>query len=250
MIHQADLIFEREIARNTTVSASYLFSLGTKSADLRRPQPRRPDRRPQTFRVIGGPLDGQTLHDSALPDGASESPSFAQITEIQSSVKSQYNALVLQAQPPPDQRPPVPRQLHALEGDRQQPDVADLHAEQRSLQRLRPGPGAWDIELRRAPQVRRQRGARSAIRADNAFVRATPRRLDDRANLSSTTRAAPTTASSRAAAAARGSLNRSGGANRIPLVERNAFRQPEIRNVDLRLSRRFHITEDQRRDPR
>ncbi len=50
--------------------------------------------------------------------------------------------------------------------------------------------------------------------------------------------------SSREAAGGAGSLNRSGGANRFPLVERNSFREPELWNVDLRISRRFHITED------
>ena len=40
-----------------------------------------------------------------------------------------------------------------------------------------------------------------------------------------------------------GSLNRSGGANRFPLIERNAFTGPDVKNVDLRLSKRFYITE-------
>ena len=41
-----------------------------------------------------------------------------------------------------------------------------------------------------------------------------------------------------------GSLNRSGGQNRlVGLVERNAFTGPTVKNLDLRLSRRFYIKE-------
>ncbi len=93
-IHQADLIFERQIMRNTTVSASYLFSLGTNlptfvDRNLGVPTETR------SFGVVGGPYAGQTV---TIPIFPTVRPfTGAQITEIQSSVKSQYNALVLQA---------------------------------------------------------------------------------------------------------------------------------------------------------
>ena len=40
-----------------------------------------------------------------------------------------------------------------------------------------------------------------------------------------------------------GGINGSAGANRLPLLERNAFTGPRIWNADLRLSRRFYIKE-------
>ena len=57
-IHQADLIIERQIARNTVVSASYLMSLGRKLptfVDVNLPFPTQT----RTFTVVGGDLDGQ-----------------------------------------------------------------------------------------------------------------------------------------------------------------------------------------------
>ncbi|MGH9852532.1 MAG: carboxypeptidase regulatory-like domain-containing protein, partial [Blastocatellia bacterium] len=95
MIHQADLIFEREIIRNTTVSASYLFSLGQKlpiflDRNLNPPVDN------QTFTVSGGPFGGQTFTIPVFR-GTRPNTSYAQLTEIASAVKSEYNALVLQA---------------------------------------------------------------------------------------------------------------------------------------------------------
>ena len=40
-----------------------------------------------------------------------------------------------------------------------------------------------------------------------------------------------------------GGVNGSGGLNILPLYKRNSFRQPGVQNVDLRVSRRFHIKE-------
>nr|MBA2731879.1 TonB-dependent receptor [Acidobacteriota bacterium] len=94
-IHQADLIFEREIARNTVVSVSFLASLG-------RRLPRFVDRNlsfpteNRTFTVSGGEFNGQTFTTPVFL-GARPDTNFGRITEIQSSVKSEYTALVLQA---------------------------------------------------------------------------------------------------------------------------------------------------------
>jgi hypothetical protein len=42
-----------------------------------------------------------------------------------------------------------------------------------------------------------------------------------------------------------GSLNGAGsGSNRLPLLKRNAFTGPNVKNVDLRISRRFYIKEN------
>src|SRR5205085_6009497 len=57
-IHQADLVFERQIARNTAVSASYLFSFANSLpnfVDTNLPQPSQL----VTFTAVGGPFDGR-----------------------------------------------------------------------------------------------------------------------------------------------------------------------------------------------
>ncbi len=94
-IHQWDFIFEREIARNTVVSASYLGSFGNSLpnfVDINLNAPTATG----TFTAVGGPFDGQKW---TLPLflGARPIAGFGQITEIRSDVFSKYHALVLQA---------------------------------------------------------------------------------------------------------------------------------------------------------
>ena len=93
-IQQLDAIVEREIARNTVVSASYLFAYGQylpNFVDTNLPTP-------ATYvnlTVSGGPFDGQ-IYRTPLFVGARPNTNFAQITEVRSDVFSKYNALVLQ----------------------------------------------------------------------------------------------------------------------------------------------------------
>ncbi len=93
-IHQWDFIFEREIARNTVVSASYLGSYGNSLpnfVDTNLPPP--------VFvneTVVGGPADG-AVYRTPLFIGNRPDTRFGQITEIRSNVWSKYHALVLQA---------------------------------------------------------------------------------------------------------------------------------------------------------
>jgi len=109
MIHQGDFIFERQIMRNTVISASYLFSFGKNLpnfVDTNLPLPGSANQpRNITYTVVGGPFDGQ-LFTTPIFLGATQptafttsrpNPTFAQITEIRSDVYSKYNALVLQA---------------------------------------------------------------------------------------------------------------------------------------------------------
>lgn len=91
MIYQADIVFERELFRDTVASVSYLLSLG-------RYLPTFIDRNlslpttTQNYSVSGGPFNGQTVTVPIFPTTRLLS-SFAQLTEISSSVNSEYNAL-------------------------------------------------------------------------------------------------------------------------------------------------------------
>ena len=106
-IQQLDAVFEREIAHNTVVSASYLFSYGQylpNFVDTNLPAPGTPNLQFVNVTAVGGPANGQIVRMPIFL-GASQrtafttarpNPLYAQITEIRSDVFSKYNALVLQ----------------------------------------------------------------------------------------------------------------------------------------------------------
>ncbi|MFN2415985.1 MAG: carboxypeptidase regulatory-like domain-containing protein, partial [Pyrinomonadaceae bacterium] len=94
-IHQADLIFERQISRNTVLSASYLFSFGNSLPtfiDTNLPAPSGTVNIP----VVGGDFNGQT-YTTPIFVGNRPNQNFGAITEIRSNIFSKYHALVLQA---------------------------------------------------------------------------------------------------------------------------------------------------------
>jgi hypothetical protein len=94
-IHQADFVFERQIARNTVVSASYLFSFGNSLptfVDVNLPAATGT----VDFSISGGPFNGQ-VYRTPIFLGARPNANFGAITEIRSNVWSKYHALVLQA---------------------------------------------------------------------------------------------------------------------------------------------------------
>lgn len=94
LINEFDVAYERQIARNTAISASYVGSLGRRLPifiDKNLP----PSAGTITYTVSGGSLNGQAF---TLPlfSGARPNPNFARITTISDSVTTKYNALVLQ----------------------------------------------------------------------------------------------------------------------------------------------------------
>ena len=100
-IHQADLILERQVARNTVVSASYLLSLGRELPNFIDINLDPASRTEVTYTFdsdyysgIKGPYNGHTLTVPVYT--ARLNPNFQTITQIRSNVNSSYNALVLQ----------------------------------------------------------------------------------------------------------------------------------------------------------
>ena len=94
MIHEADVIFEREIAKNTVFSISYLFNIGRnipQFVDLNLPLPTAT----RTFTINGGPLNGYQFSTPFFA-GARPISNFLGIIEVQSTSKSRYDGLVLQ----------------------------------------------------------------------------------------------------------------------------------------------------------
>src|SRR5215217_7272574 len=95
LIHQGDIIVERQVARNTVISASYLFSFGnhlTTFVDTNLNPPTSSAR----INILDGPFAGQVW---AFPyyRGARKDTRFGNILEIRDSVATKYHALVLQA---------------------------------------------------------------------------------------------------------------------------------------------------------
>jgi outer membrane receptor protein involved in Fe transport len=96
MVQQGDLVLEREVAHNTVVSASYLFSFGQNlpnfvDVNIGVPTGNR------TVNIVDGPFAGATWTFPTYLGAARPNPTFGQIQEIRSDISTKYNALVLQA---------------------------------------------------------------------------------------------------------------------------------------------------------
>jgi len=95
MIHQGDLVVEREITRNTILSASYLFSFGqhlTTFVDTNL----NPPTGNGIVRIVDGPFGGQQWNFPYFL-GSRPNSAFGNILEISDSISTKYHALVLQA---------------------------------------------------------------------------------------------------------------------------------------------------------
>lgn len=259
-IHQWDFIFEREIARNTVVSASYLGSFGNSLpnfVDTNLPQARRL----VALTVNGGPFAGQT-YQTPIFVGRRPDTRFAQLTEIRSDVFSKYHALVLQAN----------RRL--TQGLQFQTNytlsrASDLGQSSVTFTSNNLPFNAFDQQGEDALSNfdRRQKFVASVVYSPNPFTDGAAKHIFNGwtfapiLNAFSGQRFTGNIGGSIAPASfgfgsacgtpnatadcntPGGGVNGSGGATRFALVPRNFFKQPNIWYVDARLSRRFAITE-------
>ena len=92
MIYQYDAILEHQIAKNTVVSISWVGSTG-RNLPTFFDQNLIATGTTTTYTVVGGPFDGTVF---GLPQYTRANTSFQQLTRIQSTVTSQYDALVFQ----------------------------------------------------------------------------------------------------------------------------------------------------------
>ncbi len=249
-IHQWDFILEREIARNTVVSASYLGSFGNSLpnfVDTNLPAPSRF----VTLNVVGGPFGGQQL-STPLFTGPRPDTRFLQLTEIRSNVYSKYHALVLQA----NRRLTSGLQFQtnytlSRASDNGQSSVTftsnnlPFNAFDQSGE---DGLSNFD---------RRQKFVASVVYSPNPFKDGAAKHVFNgwtfapilnafsgarfTGNISGNIN--PTSFGVASSQTPGGGVNGSGGATRFSLVPRNFFKQPNIWYVDARLSRRFSVTE-------
>ena len=255
LIHQTDFVIERQIARNTVVSFSYLGSFGKSLpnfVDTNLPRPANL----VTYTAVGGPYDGQQwllpLYTGARPNTA-----FAQITEIRSDVFSRYNAIVFQA----NRRLTNGLQFQANYTLSRSTDNGQSSVTFTSNnlpfdafnQNGETSPSAFDrrhklvisaVYSTNFASLKDNKVGRALLNGwtfspiFNAFSGA---RFT--ANVSGTTSAVNNFGFPAGTSTPGGGLNGSGGATRFALLPRNFFKQPSVRYFDARLSRRFRITE-------
>jgi len=240
LIHQYDLIIEREIARNTVVSASYIGSVGRNlptfvDGNLNPPTTTR------LFTISDGPLVGQTFDLAVFPT-VRPNPNFNQITEIRSTVTSNYHALVLQLNRRftnglqfqtsyTYSRAVDTGQISQTFTSNNAPfNVFDLSSEEGRSNFDTPNKfvasAVWSPVLT---------GDGPAAKMLNGFTFAPVFYAYNGSRYSA--------GLSVTGAAGAGGVNQSGGANRLPLLERNSFQRPRIVNTNLRISRRFNVGE-------
>ena len=104
-VHEIDVIFERQLTKNTVFSASYLFTAANKlPAFIDLNLPPLLSTSTKTYKIVGGPKDGTTftvpyfLSYGTTSTTTRPITNFASIIDMESVSKSRYNALVLQLQ--------------------------------------------------------------------------------------------------------------------------------------------------------
>jgi len=247
MIHQVDFIFEREILRNTSVSVSYLGSRGRSLPTF--VDENLPASTNATYTFNGGPLNGQSItvplfsRTPGRPDTR-----FGAITQIRSEINSNYDAVVFQA----NRRLTKGLQFLAHYTFSRSTDNGQNSSTFTDNQsRIDPFNGAFDFVGRSSNDVPHRfvasavwnPGVPSSL-AESAFGRAifsgftiAPIFVAQSGNpyTANITGSAPNSIA--------GGITGSGGPARVTAFDRNSFRQPKIVNLDLRVSRRFRLTE-------
>lgn len=235
LINQYDLILERQIAKNTIVSVSYIGSLG-------RHLPTFVDQNlvrtgtSTTYTLNGGPLNGQSF---TLGQATRANTAFQQLTRIESSVKSEYNALVFQANR---------RFTDGLQFQASYTLAKSTDTNQNSAT-FTQNNSPFDVFDRSYDAGysnfdRRHKVVVSAVYAPT-FYKGEDKSFYNYllngwsiAPIYTFYSGSPYTGSFSGT-----TLNGTNGDNLIPIVGRNSFRVPSLHNLDLRLSKRFRFNE-------
>jgi hypothetical protein len=243
-IQQADLVFERELAKNTMFSISYLLSLGRELPQYQ-DMNINPSNQSVLFTLQGGPFNGRTF---TMPIYTNPRPNtnFQSIVDVFSNVNSNYNAMVVQL----NRRMTNGLQFqsnytwsHALDfGQGSVTSSTSAAVFDPYCIKCEYGTSNFDVRHRIVgsivwqPQMFAQKsGIEKAvlngwsIAPVLTFASGIPYTEYITGYVKGTVRG----------------FNGAGGSNRLPFVGRNSWRYPWIQNIDLRLSRRFRINEKQ-----
>jgi hypothetical protein len=243
-IHQLDAVVEREIAHNTVVSASYLFSYGQYlpnfvDTNLNPPTAFR------SLTVADGPFAGAVW---VVPSflGSRPNTAFGQITEIRSDVFSKYNALVIQF----NRRMTNGLQIQSnytlsRAFDNGQSSVTFTSGNLPFNAFDQAGENALSAFDRRHKFVYSMVYISSYKNKDNKAARALLNgwTFAPIFNWFSGARYTGNVSAGSLSGSQAGGLNGSNGSSRFAFIPRNFFKQPSIQFLDLRVSRRFPIGE-------
>ena len=235
-IHQYDLILEHQIFKNTVVSASFIGSLGRNLPTFFDLNNERTGIF-RTFTYADGPLAGQSIT-------LEEYRRFPAIgnqarTRIQSTVKSEYKALVLQA----NRRFTDGLQFQASYTLSKATDTNQNSATFTQTN------SPYDIldqryDIGASNFDRRHKFVASVVWAPN-FYKGSRSSIGNYllngwsiSPIFTHYSGAPYSGSVSGT-----SLNRTFGGNQVPSLPRNSFRLPHLQNIDVRLSKRFRLTE-------
>lgn len=250
LIHQADLVFEKLIAANTVASVSYIFSAGRSLPtfiDFNLPAATT-----RTYTIIGGPRDGQTVTSpffaaGVAPPGGSVRPDsrFQSITVIAGSIRSTYHALVLQL----NRRFTKGLQFDSSytlaratdNGQFSQTFTTSNGPSYPPGTQSDFGPPNFDVRHKFTASVVWQ----PQLFKDNKTAHAIFTGFSIAPIMSLTTGQPYTagTTGSPSGGVSSGMTGSGGLLSRFILEPRNSFRAPKLVNVDMRISRRFHIKE-------
>jgi hypothetical protein len=235
MIHQYDFIIEHQLLKNTVVSASFIGSLG-RNLPTFVDQNFVPTGNVAVFPIIGSNRFGQTV---TLPT-YTRAPGYGNnaITQIESSVRSEYRALVLQL----NRRFTDGLQFQtsytfarAIDTNQNSATFtltnSPLDLNNRSFDE---GPSNFDV---RHKFVASAVYAPNFYKGDSAFGKYILNGWSI-APIFTYYSGRPFDGTIQGT-----SLNGTNGDNRFPLNPRNVFRLPSIINMDLRLSKRFKFAE-------
>jgi hypothetical protein len=233
-IAQYDLIVERQIAKNMVVSVSYVGSKGSHLPTFV-DQNLAPSGVTATYRAYGGDFDGQTF---TLPFYARAVSTLPSLLQFQSSVKSEYNALIFQA----NRRFTNGLQFQASYTLAKSTDTGQnssitsffntpFNVFDRSFDA---GPSNFDV---------RHKVTVSAVYAPTPYKGDTTSFYNYLLNGWSIAPIYQFYSGIPFSGAGPTNLNGTNGSNIFPLNQRNSYRNPDLWNVDLRLSKRIRFTE-------
>ena len=243
MIHEFDLVFEKEIATNTAISVSWVGSIGRYlpvflDTNLNQPTST------ITYTAQGGLFDGQTL-TMPLFTGARPVAGFGRITNIADVVHSQYNSFIAQFNR---------RLTHGLQFNTfyTYANTRDNGQSSQTFTSANNVLNPFDLngeEARSNFDIRHHFGA--TVLWQPAFFHQSGRLIRTAldgwgiAPIVSVSSGVPYTGtvSGNAPGGTFLGIIGAGGSSRLPELPRNAFQMPRNVNVDLRLAKKFAIRE-------
>jgi outer membrane receptor protein involved in Fe transport len=240
LINQYDLVLERQLFRNTVVSVAYIGSLGRNLPTFIDYNFNAVPSSTVNYTLVGGPFGGQTFtfprYTRAFGTQAT--------TQIESTVKSEYNALVFQFNRRFTNGFQVQSSYTLARATDTNQNSATFTQNNSTLDPFNrsydAGPSNLDV---------RHKFVVSAVWAPNLYNGSTNSFYNYLLNgwsiapIYTFYSGRPFDPNVLSTTGGSTSLNGTNGDTRFPLLARNSYRLPNISNLDLRLSKRFRFTE-------